>query len=228
MIFSTSTEQRSVYAELGRLRVLPVAQVGEPATAEPLAKALLRGGLPCVEVTLRTPRALEVITVLAGQPGLLVGAGTVTTPTQVEQVAAAGAAFVVSPGFSTAVVGECQRLGVPVLPGVATGTELMMALDAGLAHVKFFPAQTSGGIAALSALSAPFADVRFVPTGGITADLVGTYLAHPAVLAVGGTWMVTPELLAGGRFQLIQTLAAEAVAQGRAGGVSEQDPEARP
>lgn len=227
MTTNASTGQRCVFAELGRLRVLPVAMVDDLGTAEPLGDALLQGGLACIEVTLRTPRALEALAVLASHPGLLVGAGTVTTPAQVEQVVAAGADFVVSPGFSAAVVSECLRLGVSVLPGVATGTEIMMALDAGLKHVKFFPAEMSGGVAALSALSAPFSDVRLVPTGGITAGLVGSYVAHPAVLAVGGSWMVAPELLAGGRFDLVQTLAAEAAALGRAVGVSEQGTGAR-
>lgn len=206
-----STGERSVFEELGRLRVLPVAQVDDPATAEWLGDALLGGGLPCVEVTLRSPRALEALALLAGRRELMVGAGTVTTATQVGQVVAAGATFVVSPGFSAGVVAECRRLGVPVLPGVATGTEVMMALDEGLEHVKFFPAQTSGGISALSALSAPFAEVRFVPTGGITPQLLGSYLAHPAVLAVGGSWMVSPRLLAEGRADVVQRLAAEAV-----------------
>lgn len=202
---------RSVFEELGRLRVLPVAQVDDPATAEWLGDALLRGGLPCVEVTLRAPRALEALALLAERRELMVGAGTVTRAAQVDQVVAAGATFVVSPGFSAGVVARCRRLGVPVLPGVATGTEVMMALDEGLEHVKFFPAQTSGGVAALSALGAPFAGVRFVPTGGITPQLMGSYLAHPVVLAVGGSWMVSPRLLAEGRADVVQRLAAEAV-----------------
>lgn len=228
MTINASTGQRGVFAELGRLRVLPVVRLDDPATAEPLGEALLRGGLPCIEVTLRTPSALEALTVVAGHPGLLVGAGTVTTPAQVEQVVAAGADFVVSPGFSAAVVNECLRLGVAVLPGVATGTEIMMALESGLEHVKFFPAETSGGVAALSALSAPFTEVRFVPTGGITANLVSTYLSHPAVLAVGGSWMVSPELLAGRRFDLVQRLGSEAVARSRPVEAHEQGLEAGP
>lgn len=201
----------SVVSKLSRLRVLPIVQLNEPAIAEPLAEALAGGGLPCVEVTLRTPRALEALAVLANRGGLLVGAGTVTTPGQVEQAVAAGATFVVSPGISLAVVAACRQLNVPVLPGVATGTEIMMALDAGVDHLKYFPAQTSGGIAALSALSAPFGDVRFLPTGGITPNLIGSYLTHPSVFAVGGSWMVAPELLARGRFDVVQSLAAEAV-----------------
>jgi len=210
MTLQRPTRPASVFEELSRLRVLPVAQVADPAVAGSLGEALLRGGLPGVEVTLRTPRAVEVLAALSGRTGLLVGAGTVTTAAQVGQVVAAGAAFVVSPGFSRAVVDECRRLDVPVLPGVATATEVMMALDAGLDHVKFFPAETSGGVAALSALSAPFAGVRFVPTGGITTGLLGSYLRHPAVLAVGGSWMVAPELLAAGRFDEVRRLAAEA------------------
>ncbi len=205
------TEQRSVFEELGRLRVLPVAQVDDPATAEWLGDALLRGGLPCVEVTLRAPRALEALALLAERRELMVGAGTVTTAAQVAQVVAAGAAFVVSPGFSAGVVSECRRLGIPVLPGVATATEVMMALDEGLGHLKFFPAEASGGVSALSALAAPFAGVRFVPTGGITQQLLPAYLGHSAVLAVGGSWMVSPRLLAGKCADVVQRLAAEAV-----------------
>lgn len=214
------SDPASVVSELGRLRVLPIVQLNEPATAEPLAEALEGGGLPCVEVTLRTPRALEVLAVLANRGGFLVGAGTVTTPGQVEQAVAAGATFVVSPGMSLSVVAACRQMDVPVLPGVATGTEIMMALDAGVDHMKYFPAQTSGGLAALSALSAPFGDVRFLPTGGITPDLIGSYLAHPSVFAVGGSWMVAPELIASGRFDVVQSLAAEAIQLARQDGVA--------
>jgi 2-dehydro-3-deoxyphosphogluconate aldolase/(4S)-4-hydroxy-2-oxoglutarate aldolase len=125
-----------------------------------------------------------------------VGAGTVLTVEQADRAVEAGARFVVTPGFGPAVVNRCRELGVPVFPGVATATEIQMALDAGLSTVKFFPAEQLGGVAMLKALSAPFRSVRFIPTGGINAGNVASYLALPSVIAVGGTWMVAPDLLA--------------------------------
>ncbi len=193
-------------------RIVPVVVIEDPAQAGKLGAALLAGGLPCAEVTFRTPAAQAALAELATDPRLLVGAGTVTTVAQVDQAVQAGARFVVSPGFSAAVVAHCQQLGVPVLPGVATATELMAALDAGVSVVKFFPAQTLGGLPALKALAAPFPAVRFVPTGGITADLLGGYLAEKSVAAVGGTWMVAPALLAAGDFDQVTARAAAAVA----------------
>lgn len=180
--------------------------------AAPLGRALLAGGLPCAEVTFRTPAAAEAIRELAADPRLLVGAGTVVRADQVDIAVAAGAAFVVSPGFSLAVVRRCQQVGVPVLPGVATPSEVMMALDAGLAAVKFFPAEANGGVSALKALSAPFGGMRFVPTGGITAGNLSAYLAVSSVLAVGGSWMVAPALIAAGDFDEVARLTSEAVA----------------
>ncbi len=198
-------------------RVVPVVIIEDPATAEPLGKALLAGGLGCAEVTLRTASALAALRELAQQPDLLVGAGTVVSREQVDQAVEAGAKFVVSPGFSPTVVRHCQDLGIPVLPGVATATEIMAALDAGVQVVKFFPAQSLGGVPMLRALAAPFGTVRFVPTGGITAALLPEYLAQPSVAAVGGSWMVAPALLAAGRYDEITALSAAAVAAGGAG-----------
>jgi 2-dehydro-3-deoxyphosphogluconate aldolase/(4S)-4-hydroxy-2-oxoglutarate aldolase len=206
-----SKQLRVPIARLARLRVVPVAVVADAATAAPLGAALKAGGLPCVEVTFRTPAAMTALSVLAEDPDLLVGAGTVTRAEQVEPAVAAGAQFVVSPGFSPSVVAACQELGIPVLPGAATATEVLMALDAGLNCVKFFPAEASGGLPALSALSAPYGDVGFVPTGGITPDTLPAYLAHPAVLAVGGSWMVAPKLLAAHRFDEITRLTEAAM-----------------
>jgi 2-dehydro-3-deoxyphosphogluconate aldolase/(4S)-4-hydroxy-2-oxoglutarate aldolase len=203
---------RIPFARLGRLRVVPVAVVADAATAAPLGEALKAGGLPCVEVTLRTPAAMKALSVLAEDRDLLVGAGTVTRAEQVGPAVLAGAQFVVSPGFSPSVVAACQELGIPVLPGAATATEVLMALDAGLNCVKFFPAEAAGGLPALSALSAPYGGVQFVPTGGITAESMPSYLAHPAVLAVGGSWMVPPRLLAAGRFDEVSRLTEAAVA----------------
>jgi 2-dehydro-3-deoxyphosphogluconate aldolase/(4S)-4-hydroxy-2-oxoglutarate aldolase len=179
-------------------RILPVVVLEDAAGAEPLANALLDGGLRAVEVTFRTAAAAAAIKAMTGIPELVVGAGTVLTPAQVDQAVEAGARFVVTPGFGPAVVKRCQELGVPVFPGVATATEIQQALDAGLDTVKFFPAEQLGGVPMLKALAAPFRSVKFIPTGGVNVSNAGSYLAVPSVLAVGGTWMVAPDLLAAG------------------------------
>jgi 2-dehydro-3-deoxyphosphogluconate aldolase / (4S)-4-hydroxy-2-oxoglutarate aldolase len=200
-----------VLDRLGHLGVIPVVVIDDPSRAAALGSALLVGGLPCAEITLRTDTALESLRALAENPDLLVGAGTVLRPGQVEAALQAGARYIVSPGFSPSVVSECQHAGVPVLPGVATATEIQAALDAGLETVKFFPAEAAGGLAVLKALAAPFRGVRFVPTGGITADGLATYLAEPSVLAVGGSWLVSADLLAAQDFEKITQLSAAAV-----------------
>jgi 2-dehydro-3-deoxyphosphogluconate aldolase/(4S)-4-hydroxy-2-oxoglutarate aldolase len=199
-------------------RILPVVVVTDPGMAEPLAAALLGGGVGCAEVTFRTDAAVEAIKTMAAHPDLLVGAGTVLTADQVDRAVGAGARFVVSPGFSPRVVQRCQELGIPVYPGVATATEIQMALDAGVEIVKFFPAEQLGGAATIRALAAPFRSVRFIPTGGVNPGNLAEYLALPAVFAVGGTWMVAPELLAAGDWAQVSRLTAAAVhrARGRA------------
>ena len=206
----------SVLDRLAVLRLVPVVVLDRVADAAPLGAALKAGGLPCVEVTFRTPAAEAAIKEMSSDPSLLIGAGTVVRAEQVDAALNAGASFVVSPGFSLAVVRRCQELGVPVLPGVATPSEVMMALDAGLDAVKFFPAETNGGVPALRAIAAPFAPMRFVPTGGVTASNLPDYLAVPSVLAVGGSWMVAPKLVAAGNFDEVTRLTAEAVALVRA------------
>lgn len=198
-------------------RLLPVVVLEDAASAEPLAAALTAGGLRAIEVTFRTAAAADAIRAMAERPDLLVGAGTVLTPAQVDQAAEAGARFVVSPGFSPAVVRHCQERGLPVFPGAATATEIQMALDAGLETVKFFPAEQLGGAAMIKALAAPFRSVRFIPTGGVNTDNLADYLALPSVLAVGGTWMVAPALLAAGRWAEVTRLTSAAVAASRAG-----------
>jgi 2-dehydro-3-deoxyphosphogluconate aldolase/(4S)-4-hydroxy-2-oxoglutarate aldolase len=205
-----------VLGRLGDLGVIPVVVIDDPSRAAALGSALLLGGLPCAEVTLRTDTALESLRALAENPDLLVGAGTVLRPAQVEAALQAGARYIVSPGFSASVVSECQRSGVPVLPGVATATEIQAALEAGLEAVKFFPAEASGGLALLKALAAPFRGLRFVPTGGITADRLASYLAEPSVLAVGGSWLASADLLAAKDFVQITDRAAAAVRAVRA------------
>jgi 2-dehydro-3-deoxyphosphogluconate aldolase / (4S)-4-hydroxy-2-oxoglutarate aldolase len=192
-------------------RLIPVVVLDTAGPAERLGRALLAGGLPLAEITFRTDAAEAAITALAADPRLLIGAGTVIHPSQVERAVAAGARFIVSPGFNPHVVARARELGVLVIPGVATATEIMTALDAGLQTVKLFPAESAGGPAAVKALSAPFPGLRFVPTGGITQDSMPRYLAHPAVTAVGGSWMVAPELIRAGRFDEITRISAEAV-----------------
>ncbi|MFD7453803.1 bifunctional 4-hydroxy-2-oxoglutarate aldolase/2-dehydro-3-deoxy-phosphogluconate aldolase [Kitasatospora sp. NPDC059827] len=201
-------------AVLDGARVVPVLTVRDPATAGPLAEALAEGGARCAEVTFRTPDAEQVVKAMAAHGGLAVGAGTVLTAEQAERAVAAGARFVVSPGYDEEVVAACRELDVPVVPGVATATELMRALRAGLTTVKLFPAEAVGGLRALRSLGAPFPGVRFMPTGGIGPDQLAGYLAEPAVLAVGGSWMATPAHLDAGDYPEIRRLTAEAVRVG--------------
>jgi 2-dehydro-3-deoxyphosphogluconate aldolase / (4S)-4-hydroxy-2-oxoglutarate aldolase len=211
----TSVRHAEQVIEAGRL--LPVVVLTDADDAGPLGEALLEGGLRCVEVTFRTDAAAAAIQTLVKQSEMLVGAGTVLTADQVDEAVDAGARFVVTPGFGPAVVRRCQELGVPVFPGVASATEIMMALDAGVRTVKFFPAEQLGGAAMVKALAAPFRSVRFIPTGGVTTANLSSYLAQPAVLAVGGTWMVAPDLLAARHWDEVRdrTRAAVALASDR-------------
>ncbi|HEV2798438.1 MAG TPA: bifunctional 4-hydroxy-2-oxoglutarate aldolase/2-dehydro-3-deoxy-phosphogluconate aldolase [Nocardioides sp.] len=197
---------------LGGHRIVPVVVLDDPARAEALGAALVEGGLPVAEATFRTPAAAAVLRRLAERDDLVVGAGTVLTPRQVDEALAAGARFVVSPGLSAGVVRRCQEAGVPVIPGVSTATEIMQALDLGLDTVKFFPAEANGGLPSVTALAAAFPQVRFMPTGGITADSAPAYLAHPAVAAVGGSWMVAGDLLAEGRWDEVARRCAASTA----------------
>ncbi len=201
-----------VLEALTAARLLPVVVIDDARTARPLAAALARGGLRCAEITLRTPAAEAAIGALAADPEVVVGAGTVLNAAQAARVIDAGARFIVTPGFSPQVVRHCQERSVPVFPGVATATELMAALDAGIETVKFFPAEQLGGVATLKALAAPFGTVRFIPTGGISVANLAAYLGHPAVLAAGGSWMVAASLLGAGDFDEITRLTAQAVA----------------
>jgi len=202
----------SAINDICRYRVIPVVTLDHPADARPVAEALLAGGLPVAEVTFRTPASGKVLAAMAAVPGLTAGAGTVTTAAQADDAKAAGARFVVSPGLSAAVVARCRELELPVVPGTATPSEVMAAVDSGLEFVKFFPAETLGGVATIRALAAVFPAVRFVPTGGITARNLGEYLAEPSVAAVGGTWLVARELLARQDWDQVTRLTAEAVA----------------
>ncbi|WP_281918972.1 bifunctional 4-hydroxy-2-oxoglutarate aldolase/2-dehydro-3-deoxy-phosphogluconate aldolase [Nocardia sputorum] len=192
-------------------RILPVLTVPDPATTHRLAEALAAGGARCAEVTFRTPGAEQVLETMVAHGGLTVGAGTVVTRGQAERAVAAGARFVVSPGYDEEVVARCQELSVPVVPGIATATELMRALRAGCHTVKLFPAEPLGGLRTLRALAAPFPQARFIPTGGIEERHLASYLADPAVLAVGGSWMATVTHLERGDYEEIRRLTAEAV-----------------
>ncbi len=169
--------------------VIPVIVIDDLSQAEPLARALVAGGLPVLEVTLRTPVALDAIRAMKTVPGAVVGAGTVTGEADLADALEAGAQFVVSPGLTEPLANAASRERVPFLPGIATAGDIMRGLDLGLTHFKFFPAVAAGGIPALKALAAPFAQCRFCPTGGIGPDEAPDWLALDAVLCVGGSWV---------------------------------------
>jgi len=200
-----------ILERLAAHRLVPVVVLDDAAHADALAQALVDGGLPVAEVTFRTAAAADAIRAIAARGDVLVGAGTVLTPQQVDTAVAAGAAYVVSPGTSRAVIERCQEHGVLALPGAVTATEVQAALELGLSTVKFFPAGTSGGAKAVAALAAPFGGVGFVPTGGIGPSNLAEYLALPSVRAVGGSWMVPRDLVRGGDFGAVRDLTAEAV-----------------
>ena len=171
--------------------VIPVLVIDDAATARPLAEALVAGGLRVLEVTLRTPAALDAIAEMKQVPGAIVGAGTVVSTDQFDAVAKAGAEFIVSPGLSERLANPIIASGIPYLPGIATAGDIMRGLDLGLTHFKFFPAETSGGLKALKALAAPFYQCRFCPTGGITEATAPDWLAFDPVLCVGGSWITS-------------------------------------
>ena len=199
------------YKEAVDRRVIPVVVLEDADQAEPLAEALLEAGLPCAEVTFRTAAAPEGIKRMAAFPELTVGAGTVLNEEQAARALEAGASFVVTPGLSAAVVKYCQKNKTPVTPGIATPSEIMAGLDLGLDLLKFFPAGNLGGPKTLKALSGPFRQVRFIPTGGVNADNMTEYLSLPQVAACGGSWMVKASLMAEGRWDEVRRLAGQAV-----------------
>ena len=191
-------------------RVLPVATISDTALAAPLAEALAAGGATAIEVTFRTEAAPRVVAALADS-ALVVGAGTIRTVAQVDEALAAGAQFIVSPALDEAVVAHCLDAGVPVLPGIATATELSRALALGVHTVKLFPAEPLGGAALIAALAAPFPDAHFVPTGGLGTHNAADYLRLPPVLAIGGSWMVASKLLAERNWNAVTRLTADAI-----------------
>ena len=176
-------------------RVIPVIVLDDPADARPLADTLLGAGLRCLEITLRTDAAIPAIESLRDDDRLVVGAGSVLDVADAERAAASGARFLVSPGLDRATVERARELGLPLLPGIATASELQAARALGFGTVKFFPAEPLGGVAAVRALAGPFPAMRLVPTGGIGPGNAAAYLAEPTVAAVGGSWMVPPELI---------------------------------
>ncbi|GGY21810.1 MULTISPECIES: bifunctional 4-hydroxy-2-oxoglutarate aldolase/2-dehydro-3-deoxy-phosphogluconate aldolase [Streptomyces] len=195
--------------------VVPVVVLHDAADAVPLARALVAGGLPAIEVTLRTPAALESIRAMAAEvPGAVVGAGTVISPEHVRDTVDAGARFLVSPGWTDALLEAMKASGVPFLPGVSTTSEVVALLERGVREMKFFPAEAAGGTAYLKALSAPLPQARFCPTGGISLASAPSYLALPNVGCVGGSWMVPGDAVAAKDWDRVARLAAEAAALG--------------
>lgn len=208
---------RPVIDRLASIRLMPVIVIERVEDAWPLAQALKAGGLPCAEVTFRTAAAEAAIRAIAKDKDICLGAGTILQPDQVDRAIAAGATYIVTPGFNAKVVRRCREIGVPVFPGVATPTEIQMALDEGVDVVKFFPAENLGGVKTLKAIGAPYAMVRFIPTGGIDLAKLPDYLAYKAVVAVGGSFMVAPELLRTGNWDEVTRLSANAVAVAKDG-----------
>ena len=202
-----------VLSRLGDFGVVPVIAIKNADDTVPLGEALCEGGLPCAEITFRTGAAEEAIKrMTSGFPEMLVGAGTILTVEQVDRAIGAGARFIVSPGFNPVVVRYCLERKIPITPGVSTPTEIETALGYGLTVVKFFPAESLGGLGTLKAISAPYGMIKFIPTGGINIGNFQGYLSFPKVLACGGSWMVKPELIESKSFGEITHLTAEAVA----------------
>jgi 2-dehydro-3-deoxyphosphogluconate aldolase/(4S)-4-hydroxy-2-oxoglutarate aldolase len=203
--------QRQVVQRLARTRVLPVLTVTDPQTLEPTCRALLDGGISCVEITCRTPYANEAIARASRIPGLMVGAGTVLEKEQAVTAAAAGARFAVAPGLSEPVLAAARDSGLAFFPGVATPSEIEEARRLGCQVLKVFPVSSLGGTTFLRSISAPYPDVRFIPTGGISDATIGQYLEVPAVLACGASWLCEPDLVAAGRFDEIRRRAGAAL-----------------
>jgi 2-dehydro-3-deoxyphosphogluconate aldolase/(4S)-4-hydroxy-2-oxoglutarate aldolase len=207
------SDVRSMASIMAASPVIPVVTISDVAHAVPLAKALVRGGIRVIEVTLRTPAALKVIEAIAASvPDILLGAGTVVTPAHLRDAERAGAAFAISPGSTPALLGAAQSSKIPFLPGVATPSEIMRTVDAGFEHLKFFPAEVFGGTDALKAFGGPFPSVRFCPTGGISAENAARYLALPNVVCVGGSWLTPAAAVAAGNWAEVERLAREAAA----------------
>lgn len=201
----------AVLEQLSKFGVVPVVVLNDVKDAEPLAKALCQGGLPCAEVTFRTEAAEESIRLMTEQfPEMLVGAGTVLTVEQVDAAVRAGAKFIVSPGFDAEIVDYCLKNEIPVFPGCISPSEVAQAVKRGLKVVKFFPAEPAGGISMIKAMAAPYTGLKFMPTGGINAKNLGEYLSCDKIVCCGGSWMVKGELVKTGEFNKIRQLTEEA------------------
>lgn len=212
----TPTDASNVLREIcARAPVIPVLTVEDAAAAAPLAEALAAGGLPVLEVTLRTEAALDAISAMAGKAGVQVGAGTLLRPADVEAAKAAGAAFGVSPGATPELLEAARNLGLPLLPGAQTVSEVMALLERGHDMLKFFPAEPAGGVAMLKALHGPLPRATFCPTGGVSAGNATSYLALPNVVCVGGSWLAPADAVAAGDWEQIQALASQAAQLGR-------------
>ena len=204
-----AVEMEKKIEELG---IVPVVVLQDTKDAKPLAQALCDGGLPCAEVTFRTEAAEESIRIMTEAfPQMLVGAGTVLTTAQVDTAVSAGAKFIVSPGFDPEIVDYCLEKQIPVFPGCITPSEIAQAVKRGLRVVKFFPAEQFGGVATIKALSAPYAGLKFMPTGGVSVANLKDYFGCKSVIACGGSWMVKGDLIAAGKFDEIRQMTAEAV-----------------
>lgn len=201
-----------VFEQMSRIGIVPVIALEDAGDAAPLAEALLKGGISCAEVTFRTAAAEETIRKMSEEyPEMLVGAGTVLTTEQADRAVAAGAKFIVSPGLNPVTVKYCQEKEIPVIPGIMTPSEIELALSLKLTEVKFFPAEAAGGIKMIQAMSAPYGNVRFMPTGGISLANMEDYLSFPKVFACGGSWMVKKDLIQAGAFDRITELSRQAV-----------------
>ena len=202
----------TVAEKIAGFGVVPVVVLEDVKDAAPLAKALVEGGLPCAEVTFRTAAAEESIRVMTTEyPDMFVGAGTVLTIEQVDRAVAAGAKFIVSPGFDPEIVDYCLEKEIPVFPGCITPSEVAQAVKRGLKVVKFFPAEQFGGVATIKAMAAPYVGLKFMPTGGVSAKNLESYLSCDKIIACGGSWMVKGDLVKAGKFDEIKDLTAEAV-----------------
>jgi 2-dehydro-3-deoxyphosphogluconate aldolase/(4S)-4-hydroxy-2-oxoglutarate aldolase len=203
-----------VLEELGKIGIVPVIKIDDPEKAVPLARALLAGGIPCAEITFRTSQGEAALSRISREvPEILVGAGTVLTIEQVDKAIAAGAKFVVSPGFNPRVVQRCLEKGVPITPGCSNPSDMEAALEAGLEVVKFFPAEQSGGLDYIKAVAAPYPSLKFMPTGGINAGNIASYTACEKVLACGGSWMAPADRISAGDFDAVTALCKEAAAK---------------
>lgn len=202
---------KTIFDKFSKFGIIPVVVLEDAKDAEALGRTLTEGGLACAEITFRTTAAEDSIKIMTEKfPEMPVGAGTVLTVEQVDKAVAAGAKFIVSPGLNPDVVAHCIKMGIPIIPGICTPTEVEKAMTFGLDVVKFFPAEPAGGLNFIKAIAAPYTGIKFMPTGGINAGNVRDYLKYDRIIACGGSWMVKGELIKSGNFKKITELTAEA------------------